>query len=339
MQGTQRFIDIGAVEAWDAWFRWRQDGELRDVSIEQTWSRVAGALAGPELPGQAAPFQRQLVDALLGWKLLPDERIAASAGTAAPAWPDDGLVAVLNAANFVRRRFDAIGARAEIDTIEIKLENFVLGVFALEPQREFSFLEFALKRALLREEQVFRELLCQRRAALRPAAMQQVGKCRARDACGIDAEMRIEPPVLDGDERLGQIGRQVLQRDVGAGHLAACRDHAAVGADDLDGRRPLGNFQRLNRRQMRADPDDDATGGDHRPQAKDRAPIEQTANPAPGSSTRRLLVALGLRTALARWAFARLVIVHGGARIVTLRLVIAGLADAIPRIEAQAVER
>ena len=107
MQGTQRFIDIGAVEAWDAWFRWRQDGELRDVSIEQTWSRVAGALACPERPGQAGPFQRQLVDALLGWKLLPDERIAASAGTAAPAWPDDGLVAVLNAANFVRRRFDA----------------------------------------------------------------------------------------------------------------------------------------------------------------------------------------------------------------------------------------
>lgn len=107
MQGTQRFIDIGAVEAWDAWFRWRQDGELRDVSIEQTWSRVAGALAAPEQPGQAAPFQRQLVDALLGWKLLPDERIAASAGTAAPAWPDDGLVAVLNAANFVYRRFDA----------------------------------------------------------------------------------------------------------------------------------------------------------------------------------------------------------------------------------------
>ena len=107
MQGTQRFIDIGAVEAWDAWFRWRQDGELRDVSIEQTWSRVAGALACPERPGQAGPFQRQLVDALLGWKLLPDERIAASAGTAAPAWPDDGPVAVLNAANFVRRRFDA----------------------------------------------------------------------------------------------------------------------------------------------------------------------------------------------------------------------------------------
>ena len=52
--------------------------------------------------------------------------------------------------------------------------------------------------------------------------------------------MRIEPAVLDGDEGLRQIGRQILQRDIGAGHFAARRQHAAVEADDLDGRRPLG---------------------------------------------------------------------------------------------------
>ena len=40
--------------------------------------------------------------------------------------------------------------------------------------------------------------------------------------------MRIEAAVLDGDEGLRQIGRQILQRDIGAGHLAALRQHAAV---------------------------------------------------------------------------------------------------------------
>ena len=57
-----------------------------------------------------------------------------------------------------------------------------------------------------------------------------VGHGRARDADGIDAVMRIEAAVLDGDEGLRQIGRQILQRDIGAGHFAAGRQHAAVEA-------------------------------------------------------------------------------------------------------------
>ena len=51
--------------------------------------------------------------------------------------------------------------------------------------------------------------------------MHDVGHGRARDADGVDAVMRIEAAVLDGDERLRQIGRQILQRDIGAGHFAA----------------------------------------------------------------------------------------------------------------------
>ena len=148
-------------------------------------------------------------------------------------------------------------------------------MLALQPEREFDFLQLALQRALLGQEQVLGELLGQRRAALRDAAMQHVGDRRAHDAERIDAVMRIEPAVLDGDEGLRQIGRQILQRDIGAGHFAARRQHAAVEADDLDGRRPLRNFERLDRRQMRADPDHDANDRDGRPQAEHRAPIEQ----------------------------------------------------------------
>jgi hypothetical protein len=88
--------------------------------------------------------------------------------------------------------------------------------------------------------------------------------------------MRIESAVLDRDEGLWQIGRQVLQRDIGAGHLAALGQHAAVGTDDLDGRRPFRDFERLDRRQMRADIDDHADSGDRAPQAQHHAPINQT---------------------------------------------------------------
>ena len=114
--------------------------------------------------------------------------------------------------------------------------------------------------------------------------------------------MRIEPAVLDGDEGLRQIGRQILQRDIGAGHFAAGRQHAAVEAGDLDGRRPLRNFQRLDRRQMRADLDHDADHRDHRPQAEHRAPIEQAGELKPPRDFDRRLAAAaaGARLALAR---------------------------------------
>ena len=132
------------------------------------------------------------------------------------------------------------------------------------------------------------------------AAVQDVGDRGARDADGVDAVMRIEAAVFDGDERLRQIRRQILQRDIGAGHFAARGEHAAVEAGDLDGRRALWNFQRLDRRQMGADPDHDADDGDRGPQAEHRAPIEQPAEPElPRDFERRLappLAARGLRS-------------------------------------------
>ena len=111
--------------------------------------------------------------------------------------------------------------------------------------------------------------------------MHEIGERRARDAGGIDAEMRIEAAVLDGDKRLRQMGRQILQRDIGARHFSARGDDGAVHAGDLDGRRALGNFQRLDRRQLRADPDNHASGCDDRPQAEYGAPVDKAAYARP----------------------------------------------------------
>ena len=171
-------------------------------------------------------------------------------------------------------------------------------MLALQPERKFDLLQFSLQRALLCQKQVLGELLGQRRATLRHAAMQDIGDGRARDAYRIDAVMRIEPAILDRDEGSRQIGRQILQGDVGAGHFAACRQHAAIEADNLDGRRPLRNFKRLDRRQMRADPDHDPNHGDNGPQAEHRAPIEQAIEAGAGGCLGFAVAACLARTRL-----------------------------------------
>lgn len=57
------FIDAAAVEAWDAWFRWRDD-ELHDLSIEDTWWRVAATLASAEAEPEACRWRSRFNRAL-----------------------------------------------------------------------------------------------------------------------------------------------------------------------------------------------------------------------------------------------------------------------------------
>lgn len=95
------FTELAAVEAWDAWFRWREHTALRDVSIEDTWRRVSAALVSVEPRGEMAMWQTRFMDAFASWRMLPDERLLADAGTGRPLYHDGGLHAVLNAACFV----------------------------------------------------------------------------------------------------------------------------------------------------------------------------------------------------------------------------------------------
>ena len=100
MSRPTRFTQTDAVEAWDAEFRWRAAGKLRDVTIDDTWWRVADHAASAE-GIEAGLWSHRFVDAFARWRLLPEERILRSAGTDTaldvPAVP----AAVLNAAAFV----------------------------------------------------------------------------------------------------------------------------------------------------------------------------------------------------------------------------------------------
>ena len=92
------FRDARAVETWDTWFRWRDAGRLRDLTIEDTWERVASALAAHA--ARPPHYKHSLMEALAHWQLLLDERLLMHAGTAVER-RGGGLHAALNAASFV----------------------------------------------------------------------------------------------------------------------------------------------------------------------------------------------------------------------------------------------
>lgn len=94
------FTDPVAVHAWDAWFRWRDGGTLRDLTVDATWWRVANALAAVE--GTLAPLlAHHLAHAFSRWELLPDERLLRCAGTGTGIDDLGAPSAVLNVGAFV----------------------------------------------------------------------------------------------------------------------------------------------------------------------------------------------------------------------------------------------
>lgn len=100
MAAATKFTDRDAVDLWDHWFRWRDpEGRLRDRTIDATWWRVAGAIAGKDAEG--VNWAPRYVDAFSHWQLLPDERLLRTAGTGVTPGPPAPPSAVLNVAAFV----------------------------------------------------------------------------------------------------------------------------------------------------------------------------------------------------------------------------------------------
>jgi len=65
---------------WDVKYRYRDGDQVIDATIEDTWRRVARALAKAE-SRDAARWERGFYDALAGFRFLPGGRILAGAGT------------------------------------------------------------------------------------------------------------------------------------------------------------------------------------------------------------------------------------------------------------------
>ena len=69
-----------ARHIWDTRYRDSSDGEERDRSVEDTWRRVARALAAVE-PREPADWEGRFYRVLEGFRFLPGGRILAGAGT------------------------------------------------------------------------------------------------------------------------------------------------------------------------------------------------------------------------------------------------------------------
>ncbi|MEN8260715.1 MAG: ribonucleotide reductase N-terminal alpha domain-containing protein, partial [Pseudomonadota bacterium] len=65
---------------WDTKYRFREGGAIRDETIDDTWRRVALALAAAEKSNESLWYER-FYELLRGFKFIPGGRILAGAGT------------------------------------------------------------------------------------------------------------------------------------------------------------------------------------------------------------------------------------------------------------------
>jgi hypothetical protein len=96
--------------------------------------------------------------------------------------------------------FDAPGAAAEIDGVEVELEDRILAQRGLEARRHDHFADLAFVTHFVAHQQVLDDLLRDGRATLQPARLGEVADERADQAVFVDALVLIEALVLGSDE-------------------------------------------------------------------------------------------------------------------------------------------
>jgi ribonucleoside-diphosphate reductase alpha chain len=74
------FHTVISRHIWDTKYRWREPGEVRDQTVEDSWRRVAQALASVEKSARAE-WQQRFYSILEDFRFLPGGRIQAGAGT------------------------------------------------------------------------------------------------------------------------------------------------------------------------------------------------------------------------------------------------------------------
>jgi len=75
------FREAISEKIWDHKYRYRLQEKIVDQTIEETWLRVAKAVAKAEQTKNAARWQQEFYDLLTGFRFLPGGRILAGAGT------------------------------------------------------------------------------------------------------------------------------------------------------------------------------------------------------------------------------------------------------------------
>jgi len=178
-------------------------------------------------------------------------------------------------------RLHTVGARTQINTVEIDRQNLFFGKTPLDRKREQHFLDLACSTALVREEHVFGELLGNRRPALHHTACAEICEGGTREPLRIDAEMAVEAPVLGRQYGHRQPGRHFLELHKPAEQIAVCRDRLAGGIDEDEARTALEHVDALERRQREPEERQHAGTGCTRPQPGNESPFERNGEDAP----------------------------------------------------------
>ena len=188
-----------------------------------------------------------------------------------------------------RSGIDPVSAAAEIDLVEVQLENLRFREFPLKRQRQYPLAQFAAKGLGVVEEHRARQLLGDGRAALPPGTGLGADLERARDPDRINPDMRIIALVLGRKDRVLHHLRNLAraqpfaiawpQRDQFAAIARAYDDHLFV----------LVGLQLIEIGQgPRCQPDRDDQR-DQREQAQRAAPCEQAADQQAPAARRLLL--------------------------------------------------
>ena len=104
-----------------------------------------------------------------------------------------------------------IAILAEVDLVQIGLENFILFVVRFQHQRHDGLVELARQGPFAAEIEVLYQLLGQSAAALDHATGPYIRQQRARDRQRCNTVVLVETAILDSNQRTRELRRHILQ--------------------------------------------------------------------------------------------------------------------------------
>ena len=133
---------------------------------------------------------------------------------------------------------DAVGAGAQVDDIDVLLEDLLLAELTLDLAGQQRFLQLAPEGPVLAQEDRARQLLGDRARTLLHRALAEVAQARPQDADGIDAVVLVEAAILGRHERLADQQRHPPGGQFFARGRPLFDDHLAVGVEHRERARP-----------------------------------------------------------------------------------------------------
>src|SRR6185295_5206502 len=128
--------------------------------------------------------------------------------------------------------FHSVAPVAEIHLVQVRFEDLIFRIQALDSRRQDQLLEFAMERLVRTKEALSRQLLRDGAAALRRAPAADVRDRRRCDADQVEAAMLVEALIFDVENRVDQIRRDLGERHIDALLLVDRERHSVRGVED-----------------------------------------------------------------------------------------------------------